>query len=192
VSVLYVFLCTDVRAVPPPCLEGHRQPPKDTILRDGLWPPSDDIVRHDIEIPQATHLSATPARFALKYGHFRTFQYRRENRFRDDLPNLAWLDDAGNAAAYERLVQEEVFAIIAEKKIAGCRGIDLLRRRAGDEVEFVTIMRFDSLANVKAFVDEDYERSFVPPQARAVLKRFDDRSQHYEHIRHIDYADAQG
>jgi antibiotic biosynthesis monooxygenase (ABM) superfamily enzyme len=98
----------------------------------------------------------------------------------------------GNAAAYERLVQEEVFAIIADKKIAGCRGIDLLRRRAGDEVEFVTIMRFDSLANVKAFVGEDYERSFVPPQARAVLKRFDDGSQHYEHIRHIDYADAQG
>ena len=98
----------------------------------------------------------------------------------------------GNAAAYERLVQDEVFAIIAEKKIAGYRGIDLLRRRAGDEVEFLTIMRFDSLANVKAFVGEDYERSFVPPQARAVLKRFDDRSQHYEHIRHIDYADAQG
>lgn len=95
----------------------------------------------------------------------------------------------GNAAAYERLAQEEA---IAEKKIAGYRGIDLLRRRAGDEVEFVTIMRFDSLANVKAFVGEDYERSFVPPQARAVLKRFDDRSQHYEHIRHIDYADAQG
>lgn len=93
-----------------------------------------------------------------------------------------------NAEAYQRIVQEEVFAAIEGKRIAGYRGIDLLRRRVGDEVEFVTIMRFDSLDSVRAFVGDDYERAFVPPQARAVLKRFDDRSQHYEHIRHIDYA----
>jgi len=29
-------------------------------------------------------------------------------------------------------------------------------------------------------------------EARRLLKRFDDRSQHYEHIRRIDYADAYG
>ena len=97
-----------------------------------------------------------------------------------------------NAAAYARLVQDEVFAMIAEKKIAGYRGIDLLRRKVGEEVEFVTIMRFDSLDSVKAFVGDDYERAFVPPEARRLLQRFDDRSQHYEHIRHIDYADAYG
>ena len=92
-----------------------------------------------------------------------------------------------NADAYQRIAQEEVFGMIAQKKIAGYRGIDLLRRNVGDEVEFLTIMRFDSLDNVKAFVGDDYETAFVPPQARAVLKHFDDRSQHYEHIRHIDY-----
>ncbi|HZP20953.1 MAG TPA: antibiotic biosynthesis monooxygenase [Bauldia sp.] len=97
-----------------------------------------------------------------------------------------WTSPA-NADAYQRIVQEEVFAMIAAKQVAGYRGIDLLRRRVGDEVEFVTIMRFDTLDNVKAFAGEDYERSFVPPQARAVLKRFDDRAQHYDHIRHIDY-----
>jgi antibiotic biosynthesis monooxygenase (ABM) superfamily enzyme len=93
----------------------------------------------------------------------------------------------GNADAYQRLVQDEVFAMIAGKKIDGYRGIDLLRRNVGDEVEFITIMRFDSLDAVKAFTGADYERSFVPPQARAVLKRFDERAQHYDHIRHIDY-----
>ncbi len=93
----------------------------------------------------------------------------------------------GNADAYQRIVQDEVFEIIAGKKIAGYHGIDLLRRTVGDEVEFITIMRFDSLDSVKAFVGEDYETAFVPPQARAVLKRFDARSQHYDHIRHIDY-----
>ncbi len=92
-----------------------------------------------------------------------------------------------NADAYQRIVQDEVFEIIAGKKIAGYHGIDLLRRRVGDEVEFVTIMRFDSLESVKAFVGEDYDTSFVPPLARAVLKRFDAKSQHYDHIRHIDY-----
>ena len=92
-----------------------------------------------------------------------------------------------NADAYQRIVQDEVFALIAAKKIAGYHGIDLLRRSAGDEVEFVTIMRFEALDSIKRFVGEDYERSFVPPQARAVLKRFDERAQHYEHIRHIDY-----
>ena len=93
-----------------------------------------------------------------------------------------------NANAYQRIVQDEVFEMIAAKKVAGYRGIDLLRRPVGDEVEFVTIMRFDSIDAVKAFTGEDYERSFVPPQARAVLKRFDEHAQHYEHIRHIDYA----
>jgi antibiotic biosynthesis monooxygenase (ABM) superfamily enzyme len=92
-----------------------------------------------------------------------------------------------NAAAYERIVQNEVFEMIASKKMAGYHGIDLLRREKDGEVEFVTIMRFDSLEAVKALTGEDYERSFVPPQARAVLKRFDDRSQHYQHVRHIDY-----
>jgi antibiotic biosynthesis monooxygenase (ABM) superfamily enzyme len=93
---------------------------------------------------------------------------------------------AENADAYQRIVQDEVFAMIEGKAIPGYRGIDLLRREVAGEVEFATIMRFDSLDNVKAFVGDDYERAFVPPQARAVLKRFDERSQHYEHIRHID------
>ncbi|HET7715435.1 MAG TPA: antibiotic biosynthesis monooxygenase [Bauldia sp.] len=94
-----------------------------------------------------------------------------------------------NADAYQRIVQEEVFEMIEGKKVAGYRGIDLLRREIGDEVEFVTIMRFDSIDAVKAFAGEDYERAFVPPQAAAVLKRFDARSQHYDHVRHIDYED---
>lgn len=92
-----------------------------------------------------------------------------------------------NADAYERIVQDEVFEMIADKNIAGYHGIDLLRREKDGEIEFVTIMRFDSIDAVKKFVGEDYEQCFVPPQARAVLKRFDQRSQHYDHIRHIEY-----
>jgi hypothetical protein len=55
-----------------------------------------------------------------------------------------------------------------------------LRRANGQEVEFVTIMWFDDLAAVRRFVGEDYARSHVPPEARAVLARFDERAAHYE------------
>ena len=84
-----------------------------------------------------------------------------------------------NADVYEDLLKSEIFVGIGERQIEGYRGIHLLRRDAGDEVEFVTIMWFNSLDAVRAFAGEDYEVAVVPPQARAVLARFDARSQHY-------------
>ena len=85
-----------------------------------------------------------------------------------------------NADAYDSLLQEEIFVGIHERSIAGFRGIQLLRRDVGGEVEFVTIMRFDSLDAVREFAGEDYEAAVVPVSARALLSRFDARSQHYE------------
>ena len=85
-----------------------------------------------------------------------------------------------NADAYEALLKEEIFTGIEGRRIPGYRGIQLLRRTAGDEVEFVTIMRFDDLEAVRQFAGEDYEAAVVPPKARAVLSHFDARSQHYE------------
>jgi len=85
-----------------------------------------------------------------------------------------------NADVYEGLLKEEIFTGIANRKIEGYRGIQLLRRDVGSEVEFVTIMWFDSLDSVRAFAGEDYEQAVVPPKARAVLSHFDARSQHYE------------
>jgi heme-degrading monooxygenase HmoA len=85
-----------------------------------------------------------------------------------------------HADAYEELLKTEIFAGIASRKIAGYRGIDLLRRDGDAEVEFVTVMWFDSLEDVRAFAGQDYEVAVVPPQARALLARFDARSQHYD------------
>lgn len=85
-----------------------------------------------------------------------------------------------NADVYETLLREEIFVGIQDKDIKGFRSIQLLRRDLGEEVEFVTIMKFDSLASVKLFAGEDYEAAVVPPKARAVLSRFDQRSQHYD------------
>ena len=86
----------------------------------------------------------------------------------------------GNADRYEALLREEIFVGIQNRHIRGFRSIQLLRRRVGEEVEFVTIMRFDSLDAVREFAGEDYEVAVVPAEARAVLSHFDSRSQHYE------------
>ncbi len=85
-----------------------------------------------------------------------------------------------NADAYEALLKSEIFVGIGERQISGYRGIQLFRRFLGAEVEFVTIMWFDSLEGVRVFAGEDYEVAVVPPKARALLARFDARSQHYE------------
>jgi hypothetical protein len=85
-----------------------------------------------------------------------------------------------NADVYETLLKDEIFAGIRGRNIAGFQSIQLLRRDLGDEVEFVTIMLFDGLEAVRTFAGQDYELAVVPPKARAVLKRFDGRSQHYE------------
>jgi heme-degrading monooxygenase HmoA len=87
-----------------------------------------------------------------------------------------------NADAYERIVRGEVIPGIETRKIAGFRHIDLMRRELADEVEFQTLMWFDSLEAIKAFMGDDYSVSHVPPQAQAVLKRFDERAAHYEVI----------
>jgi hypothetical protein len=85
-----------------------------------------------------------------------------------------------NADAYESVVRGEVIPGIEAMKIAGFRHIDLMRRELGNDVEFVTLMWFDDIDSVKAFVGEDYEVSHVPPRARAVLARYDQRSAHFE------------
>jgi heme-degrading monooxygenase HmoA len=86
----------------------------------------------------------------------------------------------GNADKYEALLKEEIFVGIQNRQIRGFRSIQLLRREVGEEVEFVTIMLFDSLDAVREFAGENYEVAVVPAKARAVLSHFDERSQHYE------------
>ena len=86
----------------------------------------------------------------------------------------------GNADSYDALLREEIFVGIQHRKIRGFQGIELLRRDADGEVEFVTIMRFDSLDAVREFAGPDYDVAVIPAKARALLAHFDPRSQHYE------------
>lgn len=84
------------------------------------------------------------------------------------------------AAAYETLLKEEVFEAIKGKNIHGFKGMQLLKKRNGNEVEFVTIMSFDDLEAVKQFAGENYEKAYVPAAAREILSRFDEKAEHYE------------
>ena len=92
-----------------------------------------------------------------------------------------------NADVYENLLKTEIFPGIASKNVAGYRGIQLLRRQLREEVEFITMMQFDSLEAVKQFAGDDYEKSYVPDKAKSVLLRHDEKSQHYTVKESITY-----
>ena len=92
-----------------------------------------------------------------------------------------------NAEHYQRILDREVLPGIEAKKIPGYKKIEVLRIELEDEVEFVTIMTFESLQNVIDFQGEDYKRCYVPDVAQKVLKRWDQESMHYELIDTREY-----
>ncbi|NNC38138.1 MAG: antibiotic biosynthesis monooxygenase [Hyphomonadaceae bacterium] len=94
----------------------------------------------------------------------------------------------GNADNYQDIVTGTVFPRIEAKQIPGYLGVELLRRDHGHEVEFVTIMTFESLDAVKGIQGEDYEKSYVPEEAQQVLKRWDDYCSHYTEIDERSYS----
>jgi heme-degrading monooxygenase HmoA len=83
-----------------------------------------------------------------------------------------------NAARYEELLRAEVLPGI--HRIEGYRGAYLLRRNVEDAVEFATLTLWESLDAVRTFAGDDYEAAVVPPEARRLLERFDERFVHYE------------
>ena len=67
-----------------------------------------------------------------------------------------------DAAAYERVVRMEVIPAIEARKIPGFRHVDLMKRDLGGEIEFQTLMWFDSVDAIRNFMGEDYTVSHVP------------------------------
>ena len=90
-----------------------------------------------------------------------------------------WTSHA-NADSYEQLLRNDVLPGIAGKRIPGYRGAHVLRRELEAEVEFVTVLWFESLDSVRDFMGADYEVAHVPPEAQVLLQRYDQRSQHYD------------
>src|SRR5438034_9540441 len=84
-----------------------------------------------------------------------------------------------DAKAYEEMLRDEIFLSIAARKIDGYRGAELLIREDDDEIEFLTLLRFDSMDAVKEFAGADEGKPVIYPKAEALLTRMDERSQHY-------------
>lgn len=83
-----------------------------------------------------------------------------------------------HAAAYEKTLKPELLPGIG--KIKGYRGSYLLKRVFEFETEFVTIMLFDSIDDIRAVAGPNYEVAIVPENRRKYLARYDERSAHYE------------
>ena len=92
-----------------------------------------------------------------------------------------------NADKYQTILSNEVLPGIEAKNIPGYTKIEVLRIDQDDEVEFVTIMTFDSLQNVIDFQGENYKKCYVPDAAQKVLKRWDLESMHYELVETRNY-----
>jgi heme-degrading monooxygenase HmoA len=88
------------------------------------------------------------------------------------------------ADAYEALLKPEVLPGISKAK--GYKGAYLLRRDLGSEVEFMTILLWDSIDAIRAVAGDDYETAVVPEERRKYLSRYDAKAAHFE------VASAQG
>lgn len=92
-----------------------------------------------------------------------------------------------NADAYENFLKIEFLPSIEKKNIDGYRKFQLLRFDKGQEVEFITIMWFDSLDKIRQFAGDDYEKAVVHPKAQQLLLRYDARSKHFELEHELNY-----
>ena len=85
-----------------------------------------------------------------------------------------------DADGYESHLKPELLPGLGSAK--GFAGSHLLRRNVGDEVEFTTVIFWDSLAAIRAVAGPDYEKAVIPEERKRFLKRFDAKAAHYEVI----------
>jgi heme-degrading monooxygenase HmoA len=83
-----------------------------------------------------------------------------------------------HAEAYESHLKPELLPGLSQKK--GFRGSYLLRRAVGDTMEFITIILWDSLDDVRAIAAQDYEKAVIPNDRLALLSHYDAKAGHYE------------
>lgn len=85
-----------------------------------------------------------------------------------------------DAEPYEQFLADPENGLLATMSEEGYLGFDLGRQDHGDEVEFVTILRFEDYDAVETFAGENYEQAHVPEAARELLTRWEDGVAHYE------------
>ena len=86
--------------------------------------------------------------------------------------------DASSADHYPRHLLDRVRPEL--ERLAGFRGLFLVTRHHGDEVEYVVQTLWDSMDAIRTFAGPNPERAVVEPAAAALLLRFDTTVDHYE------------
>jgi heme-degrading monooxygenase HmoA len=83
-----------------------------------------------------------------------------------------------HADAYEAMLKPELLPGIG--KVKGYMGSYLLRRNVGDEVEFITIIHWESIDAIREVAGADYETAVIPEERRKYLSHYDAKAAHYD------------
>jgi heme-degrading monooxygenase HmoA len=84
-----------------------------------------------------------------------------------------------HADSYETMLKPELLPGISQKR--GYQGSYLLRRNLGTEVEFITVLLWESLDLLRAAAGhDDFETAIIPEERRKHMARFDRKAAHYE------------
>jgi hypothetical protein len=83
-----------------------------------------------------------------------------------------------DAKTYEKMLRDEIFPSIAARAIKGYRGAELFIRDNDDEVEFITLLRFDAMDAVKEFAGSDEAKPVIYPGVEKLLTRMES-ARHY-------------
>ena len=86
---------------------------------------------------------------------------------------------AADADDYEDFLLNRLF--VSMRDIEGFLGADVLRRDTEDEeVAFVTLVRFTSLADVRRFAGDDIDVPVIEPRAAELLAHYETRAEHFD------------
>jgi hypothetical protein len=91
-----------------------------------------------------------------------------------------WTRNA-NADGYDTYLKDELFPRL-ERELTehGYLGFQVLRLAKENEVEFITLVWFESVEAVRSFAGENYENPVISEKARSLLSRYAERVEHYE------------
>jgi antibiotic biosynthesis monooxygenase (ABM) superfamily enzyme len=76
------------------------------------------------------------------------------------------------------MLRAEIFPSIAARNIKGYRGAELFVREDGNEVEFVTLLRFDSMDAVTEFAGREASKPVIFQKTEALITRME-QARHY-------------
>ena len=91
-----------------------------------------------------------------------------------------WRGTTAASKADDYLAYLEATGIKDYRATPGNRGVQVLRRATGDDIEFLLITLWDSLDAIRAFAGPDYERAVYYDEDRAYLRELSEFVEHFD------------